>query len=93
MAENNGNLLKINFSTFVFSLAGSAQVHLGLIPNPADNKKEVSLPLAKQSIDILELLKEKTKGNLSNDEGELLDHLLFDLRMRFVEEDKKKGGS
>lgn len=96
MGENNsdkgqktGDVPPINFATFVLSLAASAEMHLGLIPNPATNKTEVSLLHAKQTIEILEMLKEKTKGNLDDAEGNILDQLLFELRMQFVEKKKK----
>lgn len=75
----------IDFVTFVLSLATSAQVHLGAIPNPATGKPEPEPALAKQTIDILGILEEKTKGNLSEQEAKLLEHVLFDLRMMYVE--------
>lgn len=81
---------RIDFSTFILSLATSAQVHLGAIPNPATGKQEKDLALAKQTIDILGVLEEKTKGNLAEQEGRLLQHLLFDLRMMYVEQNKKR---
>jgi hypothetical protein len=79
----------IDFPTFILSLATSAQVHLGAIANPQTGKSEMNLPLAKETIDLLEILKEKTKGNLSNDEERLFEHLLYDLRMMYVEKDKQ----
>ena len=82
------DLPPINFSTFVLSLATSAQVHLGAIPNPATGKEERELSLAKQTIDILGILEEKTKGNLDENEKKLLEHLLFDLRVMYVEANK-----
>jgi hypothetical protein len=78
----------IDFMTFVLSLVSSAQVHLGLIPNPVTQKTESDLRAARQTIDILDILKEKTKGNLTNDEQRLLDYVLYDLRMKFVEMSK-----
>lgn len=81
---------KMNFSTFIFSLNSSVLFHLGEIPDPATNEREKNLPIAKQTIDIIGMLKEKTKGNLINDEEMLIDHILYDLRMRYVEEMKKK---
>lgn len=81
-------LPEIDFPTFILSLATSAQVHLGVIPNPTTGKKETDLPLAKQTIDILGVLDEKTKGNLSDEEARLLEHLLYDLRMMYVEKNK-----
>ena len=82
-------LPEINFTSFIFSLSTSALLHFGEITDPISNKKERNLPLAKQTIDLLGMLKEKTKGNLSNEEDELLDNILFNLRMKYVEEVKK----
>lgn len=79
----------IDFPTFVLSLATSAQVHLGVIANPATGKAEADMVLAKQTIDILGVLQDKTKGNLKDEEGRLLEHLLYDLRMIYVEKNKK----
>ncbi len=78
----------IDFATFVLSLSHSALMHLGEAPHPDTNKMEANLPLAKQNIDLLGLLEEKTKGNLSGDEERLLAQVLFDLRMRYVERSK-----
>ncbi len=75
----------VNFITFILSLAGSVQIHLGLMPNPTDSKIEKNLPVAKQTIDLLDVLKEKTKGNLTKDEDELFEHVLFELRMKYME--------
>lgn len=79
----------IDFATFIMSLSHSAFLHLGEAPNPETNKVETNLPLARQTIDLLGLLEEKTKGNLTGDEERLLTQVLFDLRMRFVEVQKK----
>jgi hypothetical protein len=87
-AEHQG-LPPIDFPTFILSLATSAQVHLGAIANPQTGKLETNLPLAKETIDLLEILKEKTKGNLTNDEDRLFEHLLYDLRMMYVEKNKQ----
>ena len=81
-------LPQINFSTFVFSLNSSALVQLGMIEDPATGKKEKNLPLAKQTIDLIGMLQEKTQGNLSEDESQLLVHILYDLRMMYVKEIK-----
>ncbi len=75
----------INFTTFVVSLGSSALVHMGHAPHPESGKTEKNLVLAKQTIDILGMLEQKTRGNLDRDEGELLESMLFDLRLRFVE--------
>ncbi len=74
-----------NFSTFCLSLATSTMIHLGLAPVPGSEQIERQLPLAKQTIDILGLLQEKTKGNLTSEEEHLLSNLLYDLRLRYVE--------
>ncbi len=79
----------VTFSTFVFSLSSSALVHLGEVPDPSTQKLEKDLPLAKQIIDTLAMLQEKTKGNLDKDEEQLLQTVLYDLRLRFV----KQSGS
>lgn len=75
----------IDFATFVLSLATSAQVHLGVVPNPATGGQKSDLGAARQTIDILGILQEKTKGNLTDEEARLLKHLLYDLRMIYVE--------
>jgi hypothetical protein len=79
-------LPEINFQTFIFSLNASALVQLGEIEDPASGRKDKNLPLAKQTIDILSMLEEKTAGNLAKDEAELMKHILYDLRMRYVKE-------
>ncbi len=91
-AERAGehNLPAIDFATFVLSLSHSALVHLGDAPDPAGGSGEESLPLARQTIDLLALLQEKTRGNLSGQEEHILDQALYDLRMRFVEVSKAK---
>jgi hypothetical protein len=80
----------VDFATFVLSLSHSALVHLGEAPNPETGGLEKNLPLARQTIDLIAMLEEKTKGNLSGDEERLLGQILFDLRMRFVESAKAK---
>jgi hypothetical protein len=80
---------ELNFSTFVFSLGTSAMYHFGDIPDPVTKKAERNLEAVKQTIDILAILKEKTTGNLVEDEERLLESLLYELRMRFVRESGK----
>lgn len=75
----------IDFTTFIMSIASAAFVGLGQAPNPGTQKTEVNLELARHNIDLLDLLKEKTKGNLSADESRLIEQVLYELRMRFVE--------
>jgi len=77
-------LPEVNFSSFILSLSSSTLLHLGEIADPQSGEKKKDMALAKQSIDIISLLKNKTKGNLTQEEEKLLDHLLYDLRMRFV---------
>jgi hypothetical protein len=77
--------LDINFSTFVISLSTQVLVHLGEIPNPIDAQTAVDLGAAKQLIDILGVLKDKTRGNLDASESSLLEGILYDLRLRYVE--------
>jgi hypothetical protein len=80
---------EVTFSTFVFSLSSSALVHLGEVPDPVTNKVEKDLALAKQIIDTLAMLEEKTRGNLERDEQQLLQTVLYDLRLRFVKQSGK----
>jgi hypothetical protein len=88
-SHDEAALPTIDFATFVVSLSHSALLHLGEAPHPETNRVEVSLPLARQTIDLLGLLEEKTKGNLTGAEESLLTQVLFDLRMRYVEAEKK----
>ena len=74
----------MTFATLVISLSTGAMVHLGAQPDEADEAGPVDLDLARQSIDILAMLREKTRGNLDESEAQLLDAVLHDLRMRFV---------
>lgn len=87
MSETN----PIDFSTFIFSLGSAALIQLGLAPNPTNNKTEKSLDEAKQNIDLLSLLKEKTKGNLTQEEDKLINNLLHSLRMHYIEEQKRQS--
>lgn len=78
-------LPEVSLATFVFSLSSSALVHLGDIPDPETKSSQVDLALAKQIIDTLGMLQEKTKGNLDADEDNLLKSVLYDLRLRYVQ--------
>jgi hypothetical protein len=77
---------EINFPTFVASLNASALLHLGAIEDPSTGKKDKDLPMAKQTIDILNMLQEKTSGNLSKEEEDMLKNILYDLRIMYVKE-------
>jgi len=81
-------LPEVNFSSFILSLSSSVLLHLGEIPDPQSGENKKDLALAKQSVDIITMLQEKTKGNLTEEEEKLLHHLLYDLRMRFVQASK-----
>lgn len=74
----------IDFSTFVLSLSSSAAFHLGIAPHPEGGAHEQNLPMAKQTIDILSILQEKTNGNLTGEEERLLSEVLYNLRMAYV---------
>jgi hypothetical protein len=75
----------VTFSTFVLGLSTQALLHLGEIPSPMTHALERDLGAAKQVIDILGILREKTRSNLEPGEESLLDSVLYDLRMRYVE--------
>ena len=79
-------LPEINFPTFVASLNASALVHLGVIEDPVSGNREKDLEMAKQTIDILTMLQQKTAGNLNPDEESMLKSILYDLRMLYVKE-------
>jgi len=87
---HQGPLPEINFSTFVISLSTQALMYLGEITNPVSGKVDVDVPAAKQTIDILGMLQEKTGRNLSPSEDRLMQDILFDLRMKYVEAVKKR---
>ena len=81
-----GGLPQIDFSTFILSLSSSALYHLGLMEDPQTGQRgEPDLALASQTIDTLAVLQDKTRGNLDDEEAKLIESLLYELRMRFVE--------
>ena len=82
-------LPKVDFSNFVLSLAATAMMQLGMVPDPESGKiAEPNLLLGRHTIDTLDLLREKTRGNLEEDEEKLLDSMIYELRLRFVETKK-----
>ena len=83
--RSSGPLPEITFSGFILGLSTQALMYLGEIPNPQDKQPHQDLPAAQQMIDVLGMLKEKTAGNLEKSEEQLLDNILFDLRMKYVE--------
>lgn len=79
-----------DFTVFITGLSMQALVSLGEIPNPLNNKKEKNLDHAKYMIDTLGMIKEKTKGNLTSDEEKILDNILYELRMKYLELTEKE---
>lgn len=85
-AQQEPPLPEINFPTFVVSLNASALLHLGAIEDPSTGQTNKNLTMAKQTIDILSMLEEKTAGNLTTEEKNLLKNILYDLRIIYVKE-------
>jgi uncharacterized protein DUF1844 len=84
--------VQVSFVAFIYSLASNAAIHFGDLPDPVTNERRpMDLEAAEQLIDILAMLEEKTRGNLTAEERQLLDQLLFELRMRFVEVKKSQS--
>ena len=82
----------ISFAAFVLSLAHTAAVHFGDIPDPVSGQlSEASLPAAQQMIDILSLIETKTRGNLTAEERQLIDQILYELRLRFIDAQKPQS--
>ncbi len=82
--EAPGTGARIDFPSYVLSYYTQGLVLLGEVPNPYTNKKEEDLQSARHTVDILTILQEKTRGNLSKEEDELLDSVLYELRMKFM---------
>ncbi len=89
----SGEAPPIDFSAFVFSLAHSALIYMGLEKHPDGGEQELNMVAARQNIDILGMLEEKTHGNLSTEETELVTKLLYTLRMGFVEVTKAQASN
>ena len=83
--ETMGAMPKVDMNTFILSLSSSVLVNLGEVPDPVTGKISQNLEMARHTIDILALLEEKTKGNLTEDEERLLKNVLFDLRMKYIQ--------
>ena len=77
-------LPEVNFNSLIFSLSSSALLNFGEIADPQTGEKKKDLVMAKQSIDLISMLKEKTKGNLTDEEQKFVDNILTDLRWRYV---------
>ena len=89
-AHGDDPLPHVDFATFILSLSHSALLHLGEAQHPETGKFEKNLALARQTIDLVGMLEEKTRGNLTGDEERLIGQILYDLRMRYVELSKTK---
>ena len=87
--EKETEPFQIDFSTFIMSLTSSAFYHLGDMPDPSTGKKEVNLPAVQQTIDMLIMLREKTKGNLKEDEEKLVEQLIYELQVKYVAKTKE----
>lgn len=83
-ATGESPMPKVDFSMFIMSLASSALVHLGEVPEPETGRPSPNLIMAKHTIDILAMLKEKTWDCLDNDEKRLVEGLLYETRMKYV---------
>lgn len=83
---------KVSFVAFIFSLASNAAVHFGDLPDPTTNERRPpDLEAAAQLIEIIDMLQDKTRGNLSAEERQLIEQVLFELRMRYVEAKKSQS--
>ena len=80
---------QIDFSAFIMSLTSSAFYHLGDMPDPSTGKTETNLPAVQQTIDMLIMLREKTKGNLKEDEIKLIEQLIYELQVKYVAKTKE----
>lgn len=83
--EAVNSALTLDFSAFILSLSSSALVGLGELPDPISKEKKPNVKLAKQMIDVINMLKEKTKGNLSREESELIMSLCSELKMKYLQ--------
>lgn len=90
--QEQADSMEINFTNYVSSLAFQALIFLGELPNPLDDSKlEKNLPQAKFLIDTLIMIREKTKGNLTPEEDNLISATVYELQMKFVDLLKKEN--
>ena len=82
--KNSNQSNAVNFSTFILSLASATFIEMGVVEDPQTQKKKMDLSSAKQHIDLLQMLQEKTRGNLDDEERGLLERILRDVRLQFV---------
>ncbi len=90
MNEDNKNMVDVNFFNIVMSLSQASIMYMGKISNPQTGKVEKNLKLAKANIDILQMLQEKTKGNLTKKENEVITENLTNLQLTYADEKKKE---
>ena len=83
-ADEERAMPQVTFSTFILSLASTALVQLGEVPNPESGRVEHNLALGKHTIDVLDMLRSKTQASLDNEEKRLIDGILYELRMKYV---------
>ena len=83
-ADDAQPMPQVTFSTFILSLASTALVQLGEVPNPESGRIEENLALGKHTIDVLDMLRSKTQTCLDNEEKRLLDGILYELHMKYV---------
>lgn len=88
-AERGAPPAPITFATFILSLSTQALAHLGDIPDPIERATRIDLEAARELIDIIGMLREKTRGNLDREEAAQLDESLYALRMRYVDRVQK----
>jgi PBP1b-binding outer membrane lipoprotein LpoB len=88
---DSGHVPRVDFSTFIFSLFSSALIQLGEMEDPVNGKTEQNLDAAQQTIDILNVMKEKTEGNLTEEESKLLENASAELKWKFLNAVKEKG--
>lgn len=83
--ENQNHNLEASFSTLIMSIGSSAAMSLGISPDPATGKTTVNKEVARFNIDLLKILDEKTKNNLSSEETSFLKHIISDLQLKFID--------
>jgi Domain of unknown function (DUF1844) len=93
--SDDKNAPALDFNALILSLGSSVIVHLGEAPDPTTGQKrdQPELPMAQQSIDLLVMLQEKTRGNLTDEEARFLENMLFDLRMLYVQASQRGAAS
>lgn len=89
-SEKTASEFEMNFSTFVMSLTSSAFYYLGDVADPQTGEMHENLPAVKQTIDILIILKDKTKNNLDKEEDKLLEQLIYELQTKYAAKKPKK---